>query len=318
MPQLDFNKGVIALAPLAGYTDKPFRKLAKQFGVDLTYSEMISSNALVYSSEKTYKMLQKNPEESPYIVQLAGSDVDVIKKAVLILNKIDGIDGIDLNCGCPVPKIVSQNSGSALLKELDTLVRIVETIKKYSNKRYTSVKTRIGFSEKIPQKIAKSLQNSGVDFVAVHGRTRSGGYKSEVDYEAIGEFVDNCSVPVIANGDITSFEIAQKVQKIAKTNSLMIGRGSIGKPWIFYQLKNSCEFVPHEILLEIVLSHFDAMVDFYGEKGMRIFRKHLHDYSKGWSNSTLFRDTINRIEDVQASKEAIRTFFMSETLLRVD
>ena len=315
MSYIDFKKGVIALAPLAGFTDRPFRKIAKQFGVDITYSEMISSNALVYNSDKTFKMLQKNSNETPYIVQLAGSDSDIIKKAVLILNEIDGIDGIDLNCGCPVPKIISQNAGSALLKDLDNLKRLVSTIKKYSNKKYTSIKTRIGFSKKIPSLIANALQDSGVDFVAVHGRTRSGGYKSKIDYEAIGEFVKTLKIPVIANGDITSYEIAQDVMRTTGTNSIMIGRGSIGKPWIFYQLKQKSDKIPNDIVLDVILSHYDAMIEFYGEIGMKMFRKHLHDYSKRWNNSSAFRDTINRIDDIQKSRDEIEHFFSHESLI---
>ena len=148
---IDFSKKPLFLAPLAGFSDLPLRSVVKQFGCDVTVSEMISANALVYEGSKTLEMLKKSPLETPYIVQIAGSDADVIKKAVEILNGIEGIDGIDLNCGCPVPKVVKQSAGSALLKDISNLKRIVETIKKTSNKQMTSVKLRLGFDEKIPE-----------------------------------------------------------------------------------------------------------------------------------------------------------------------
>ncbi len=270
---------------------------------------MISSNALVYHSEKTHKMIQKSPLETPYIVQIAGSDVDVIKKAVLILNEVEGIDGIDLNCGCPVPKVISQNSGSALLKDLDQMAKIISCIKKYSNKRYTSVKTRLGFSEKIPSKIAKVCENEGVDFVAVHGRTRSGGYKAEVDYDAIKEFKDSTNLPIIANGDIDSFQKAKFVKEKTNCDALMIGRGAIGNPWIFYQIKNSLSEIKKDKIKEIIREHLNEVIKFYGKNGVKIFRKHLHLYSKTLPNASAFRDKINKISNPQSLVDEIENFF---------
>ncbi len=254
-------------------------------------------------------MVKKSLHENPYIVQIAGGDLEIIKKAVLILNQVEGIDGIDLNCGCPVPKVVSQNAGSALLKDLDKMARIIECIKKYSNKRYTSVKTRLGFVEKIPTKIAKVCENAGADFVAVHGRTRAGGYKAEVDYEAIKEFKSSIKIPVIANGDIDSFQKAKFVKEITKCDGLMIGRGAIGNPWIFYQIKNSINKVKKDKIKKIVLKHFHLVVDFYGESGIKIFRKHLHAYSKSFENAAAFRDKINKIVSFKELEIEIEKFF---------
>ena len=183
---IDFSKKPLFLAPLAGFSDLPLRSVVKQFGCDVTVSEMISANALVYEGSKTLEMLKKSPLETPYIVQIAGSDADIVKKAVEILNSIEGIDGIDLNCGCPVPKVVKQSAGSALLKDISNLKRIVETIKKTSNKQMTSVKLRLGFDEKIPEILAIAAQDAGADYIAFHGRTRAGGYTAAVDYAAIG------------------------------------------------------------------------------------------------------------------------------------
>jgi len=306
---IDFDQGIVALAPLAGFTDLPFRSLVKKFDADLTFSEMISANALVHNSKKTYKMLEKSPLETPYIVQIAGSDLDTIKKAVEILNKIERIDGIDLNCGCPVPKVVSQCAGSSLLQDLSKVQKVLETIKKYSNKKYLSAKVRLGFNEKIPEKIALACERAGVDFISMHGRTRAGRYKAEVDYEAIARAKIAVNIPVIANGDITSLQKAKEVKKLTGCKSLMIGRGAVGNPWIFYQLKNNLEFVSKDKIKEIVLEHYDNMIAFYGFKGASIFRKHLHTYSKGFPDASAFRDKINRIEDTVVMREVIEKFF---------
>ncbi len=307
---IDFSrKDLVALAPLAGYTDLPFRHVVKKFGVDLTFSEMISANALIHHSSKSFKMIEKSPLESPYIVQIATGDVEVAKKAVEILNDIEGIDGIDLNCGCPVPKVVSQNSGSSLLQDLDQLARVVETIKKYSNKTYTSVKSRLGFSQKIPVEIATTVEKAGADFLTLHGRTRAGKYKAPVDYDAIREAKEAVKIPVIANGDIVSVEKVREVRALTQCDGVMIGRGAVGNPWIFYQIKQDQTYLDRSKILEIVLEHYDATIDFYGEKGATIFRKHLHTYSKSFPNASQFRDTINRVDDVEIIRQMIVEFF---------
>jgi len=297
------------LAPLAGFTDLPFRSLVKKFGVDLTFSEMISANALAYNSKKTFEMLRKSPLEEPYIVQIAGSDLNNIKKAVEILNDIDGVDGIDLNCGCPVPKVVAQNAGSSLLQDLPKVQQILETIKKYSKKEYLSAKVRLGFNEKIPEDIALACQNAGVDFMSMHGRTRSGKYKAKVDYEAIARAKEAVSIPIIANGDITSLQKANEVKEITGCESIMIGRGAIGNPWIFYQIKNNLDSISKDKIKEIVLEHYDNMIAFYGAKGVSIFRKHVHTYSKGFPEAATFRDKINRIEETKTARAVIEEFF---------
>lgn len=309
MKTIDFDQGIIALAPLAGYTDLPFRSVVKKFGADLTFSEMISSNALQHNSKKTFKMLEKSPLETPYIVQIAGSDLIAIRDAVEILNDIEGIDGIDLNCGCPVPKVVSQSSGSSLLLDLPHLGKIIETIKKHSNKQYTSAKVRLGFSEKIPKDIAKAVEGSGVDFMSVHGRTRAGAYKAAVDYDAIATIKQSVKIPVLANGDITSYEKAMEVKKITGCNSLMIGRGAIGNPWIFHQLKHGENSVDSALKAEIILEHYNSMVEFHGSHGVSMFRKHLHVYSKGYEEASAFRNKINTIIEIEQMRDEIELFF---------
>ncbi|MDF1881223.1 tRNA dihydrouridine synthase DusB [Sulfurimonas sp. MAG313] len=307
--KLSFDKTLYVLAPLAGYTDLPFRNVVKKFGADLTVSEMVSSNALTHNSEKSMKMLEKNSIEDPYSVQIAGSDVDVVREAVEVINRQDGIDVIDLNCGCPVPKVTGGGSGSSLLRDLDQMARIIETIKKTSNKQYTSVKIRLGFSENNHVEIAKVVQDAGADFIAVHGRTRVGKFKSEVDYDAIAEVKEVLSIPVIANGDITDYEKAQWVLNHTKADGLMIGRGAIGKPWIFHQLKTGEQEVSIQLKKEIVLEHYDSMINFYGTHGVAMFRKHIHTYCKGLQGASHLRNEVNSITDIIEFRKRIEDFF---------
>ncbi|QKF81153.1 tRNA dihydrouridine synthase [Halarcobacter ebronensis] len=307
--KIDFSQPLMVLAPLAGYTDLPFRSVVKKFGADLTISEMISSNALVYKSEKTRKMIEKSPNEDPYIVQIAGNKAELVRDAVEILNDIEGIDGIDLNCGCPAPKVFNHGSGSNLLGDLKKLEEILTTVKRYNKKQYTTAKVRIGVNEKIPVDIAKVVEACGVDFMAVHGRTRAGKYKAPVDYDAIKAMKEAVSIPVIANGDIKDYEKAKEVLKYTNADGVMIGRAAIGKPWIFYQLKHGIENISEEKKREVILEHFDAVLNFHGIHGAIMFRKLLHSYSKGYNGAAEFRDIINRVSEPQIMRDMIENFF---------
>jgi len=308
----DTSSPLYVLAPLAGLTDLPFRGVVKKFGADLTVSEMISANALVHGSKKSFKMLEKSPLETPYAVQIAGNDEEIVGRAVEILNKRDGIDIIDLNSGCPVPKVVSHGSGSALLKDLKKLERIVGTIKERSQKPLTSVKVRIGFSEKYPIEIAKAVEAGGADFIAVHGRTRSGQFKAPVDYDAIAAIKRAVKIPVIANGDITDYAKAKWVLAHTGADGVMIGRGAVGKPWLFYQLKHGVpdEAIDPALKREVIVEHLRQMVTFYGEYGVVLFRKHLHTYSKaGYRGASAFRNRVNAITDPREMETAVWDFF---------
>ena len=318
MPTLDFSKPLYVLAPLAGFTDLPFRSVVKKFGVDLTVSEMISSNALAHNSKKTHKMLEKSELESPYSIQIAGSDLDVIKRAVEIINEKDGVDVIDLNCGCPAPKVVNNLQGSSLLTDLDQMGKVIETIKKYSNKEYTSVKIRLGFNEKNHSEISKIIEDAGADFLAVHGRTRAGKYKAAVDYDAIAEIKSNVTIPVIANGDIDSVEKAKWVLEYTKADGIMIGRAAVGNPWIFHQIKTGEEQVDTELMRRVVLEHFDQMTAHYGDYGAIMFRKHLHTYSKaGYQGASAFRNEVNTISDAAKMRETVYSFFSQEIFKKI-
>jgi len=315
MATLDFSETLYALAPLAGFTDLPFRSVVKKFGVDLTVSEMISSNALIHNSKKTYRMLEKAPIENPYAIQIAGSDLNVIRQAVEIINEREDITTIDLNCGCPAPKVVNNLQGSSLLTDLPQMAKVIETIKRYSNKEYTSVKFRLGFNEKNHVEIAKLCEDAGADYIAVHGRTRAGRYKAPVDYDALAEIKRSISIPMFANGDIDTPEKAKWVRDYTGAEGIMIGRAAVGKPWIFKQIKEGMAEPTPELIREVVLEHFDQMIAHYDKYGAIIFRKNLHSYSKaGYQGASIFRNEVNRIEDPKEMRGIVEDFFSQELI----
>lgn len=312
--KISFDKPLYVLAPLAGFTDLPFRSVVKKFGADLTVSEMISSNALSHGSQKTFKMLEKSVLEDPYSVQISASDADVARQAVEVLNGEEGIDVIDLNCGCPVPKVFGHGSGSALLDDLPRLTSILRAIKETSNKSTLTAKIRLGVNEKNHVQIAQEIEATGVDFIAVHGRTRAGKFKAPVDYDAIAEIKEAVSIPVIANGDIDSFEKAQWVLEHTRADGVMIGRGAVGAPWIFHQLKSGSAEISLVLKHEIIMEHYDKMIEFYGPRGVAMFRKHTHTYSKGYLGASAMRDRVNRIDDRDEYRKILDDFFGSGAL----
>lgn len=315
LKNLSFNNPIYVLAPLAGFTDLPFRSVVKKFGADLTVSEMLSSNALAHGSKKTLHMLEKSPIEDPYSVQISASEVDMTRRAVEVLNEKEGIDIIDLNCGCPVPKVVGHGSGSSLLLNLPLMGDIIQTIKNTSNKNLTSVKIRLGFEEKNHIDIAKMVEDSGADFLAVHGRTRAGKFKAAVDYDAIAEIKKAVSIPVIANGDIDSYEKAKWVLEHTGSDGVMIGRGAVGAPWIFHQLRSGSEHIDKDIKHKIIMEHFDKMIEFYGDFGVPMFRKHTHTYSKGYRGASVLRNSVNSITDVKEYRDMINDFFKNSEIV---
>lgn len=306
---------LLMLAPLAGYTDLPFRSVVKRFGADITVSEMTSAHALVFNPKKTLPLIAKSPNESPYSVQIAGSKKEIITQAIEILNTQQGIDIIDLNCGCPAPKVANHGNGSGLLQNLNLLVEIANLIKDKSNKKYVSLKLRLGFDKKIPLEIANALNDTNVDFVVIHGRTRMDKYKAEkIDYDSIALIRQRISIPLIANGEIKTPKDARRVIDICGAQGVMIGRAAIGAPWIFWQIKHNTDKLPPVVKKDIVLEHFDKMVESYGERGAIMFRKNCHAYSKGEANASEFRTIINSTTTAVQMREAIESFFGKEIL----
>jgi len=305
---LPFKYPIIALAPLAGYTDLPFRKVVKKYDADWTISEMINANALKYKNEKTLKMIQKNENETPYSVQIAAHNAEVAKAAVEVLNEYDFIDGIDLNVGCPVKKAIKSGYGGNLLNEPDNLSEIISTIAKTHNKKFFSVKMRIGFDEINGVERAKLIEDSGAEILTVHGRTVKQMYLGETNYEEIKNIKAALKIPVLANGNIDSYEKAKWVMDYTDADGVMIGRGSIGNPWIFREIKLQ-RSVTKEEKKDVIIEHLKAMIEWYGEYGVVLFRKHLHTYSKGYKGASEFRTKVNSITSSKELLQLVEEFF---------
>jgi len=305
---LNFNFPIIALAPLAGYTDLPFRKVVKKYDADWSISEMINANALKYKNEKTLKMIQKNDNETPYSVQIAAHNADVAKAAVEVLNEYDFIDGIDLNVGCPVKKAIKSGYGGNLLNEPDNLSEIISTIAKTHNKKFFSVKMRIGFDEINGVERAKLIEGSGAEILTVHGRTVKQMYSGDTNYDEIKNIKAALKIPVLANGNIDSYQKAKWVMEYTNSDGVMIGRGAIGNPWIFKEIKLQ-RSVTKEEKKDVIIEHYKAMIEWYGEYGVVLFRKHLHTYSKGYKGASEFRTKVNSISSSKEMLALLKEFF---------
>ncbi len=306
---LKSSESLFFLAPLAGYTDLPFRSVVKKFGCDLTFSEMINVNAIAYDNEKTKKMMIKSPLENPYFIQIAANNIEKTIQAVEIINENNDIDGIDINLGCPVQKARKSGYGGVLLKDenKDKLKEIVNTIIKTS-KKPVSAKIRLGFEKKVAVERAKLLQDLGIEFLTVHGRTVKQMYKGQANYEEIKKVVKALDIPVIANGDITDYEKAKQVLDFTGAKGVAIGRGAIGKPWIFLEMKQNGVITPEQ-KKEVLLEHFNQMINWYGEYGAILFRKHLHQYSKGIAKASEFRNKINEETNPDKIRKFIEEYF---------
>jgi len=297
------------LAPLAGYTDLPFRSVVKKFGCDLTFSEMINVNAIAYNNEKTKKMMKKSPFEVPYFIQIAANNTQNAIKAVEIINEIEWIDGIDINLGCPVKKARRSGFGGVLLKDenKEKLKEIVKAIIKTSKKQ-VSAKMRLGYEKIVAVDRAKMLEDLGVSFLTLHGRLVKQMYKGKANYEEIKKVVKSINIPVIANGDITDFQKAKYVLEYTGASGVAIGRGAVGKPWIFLEMKQKGK-ITVEQKKKVIIEHLKEMFNFYGEYGVILFRKHAHAYSKGIEKASEFRGKINQVTDFNTALELIEEYF---------
>jgi tRNA-dihydrouridine synthase B len=275
----------------------------------MTFSEMTNVNAIAYNNEKTKKMMEKSPLESPFFVQIAANNVENAIKAVEIINDMKEIDGIDINLGCPVNKARRSGFGGVLLKDenRDFLKEVVSAIVKTS-KKPVSAKMRIGFDKSVVEDRAKLLEDLGVEFLTIHGRTVKQMYKGKADYDEIKKGVKAVKIPVIANGDITDYEKAKYVLDYTEAVGVSIGRGAVGKPWIFLEMKQKGSITPQQ-KKEVILEHFNQMVYWYGEYGVILFRKHAHAYSKGIPKASEFRSKMNEVKESNAAKALIEEYF---------
>lgn len=309
-------KNQLILAPMAGVTDRPFRQLCKQFGAGMAVSEMVSSNSLLWGSEKTKRRTDHAGEIEPCSVQIVGADPQLMAEAARY-NVDQGAQIIDINMGCPAKKICNVMAGSALLKDEDLVKRILETVVKAVNIPVT-LKIRTGWdkSSRNGVEIAKLAEQCGIQALAVHGRTRACGYSGEAEYDTIAAIKAAVNIPVIANGDIRTPEKAKYVLEYTSADAIMIGRAAQGKPWIFREIAHylhTGEHLPEPSLLEIrdiLLHHLGNLYQFYGEyTGIRMARKHLSWYSKGQAHGAIFRHTINRVETCEEQIRLVTNFF---------
>ena len=304
----------IILAPMAGLTDLPFRLVCEKYNPGLVVTEMLSSKALYYNDEKTKELLKMDGEKRPVSAQIFGSDEASMSYAAKYVSQIADI--VDINMGCPAPKVVKNGDGSRLLLDLDKVYSIVQAVVKSSTVPVT-VKIRKGWDNEhiVAVEAAKAIESAGASAITVHGRTRSEFYTGVADWDIIKKVKENVNIPVIGNGDIKSPEDAKRIFEQTNCDGIMVARATLGRPWILEQIRTYLEngtirSISNEEILSTIVNHIELEVKEKGEyTGVREMRKHICYYLKGLPGASNVRDKINHLESKdEVEKELINYF----------
>lgn len=308
-------KNNVMLAPMAGITDRPFRILCKNNGAGLCFTEMVSSKAIYYNDEKTKKLMNIEGEEGPIAVQIFGSDLEAMKEATKYVSSFADI--IDINMGCPAPKIVKNGDGSKLLLDLDLVGKIVETVVQNTTKPVT-VKIRKGWSEEsiVAVEAAKVIEKAGASAITVHGRTRAQFYSGTADLDIIKKVKEAVSIPVIGNGDIVDEESAKRMLEYTGVDGIMIGRASMGNPWIFREIVHFLETGEKlakptlKERLDTIIYHIDQEVHEKTEPvAIKEMRKQVSWYLKNLKDSSKMRERVNQITTRNEMVQTLTEYF---------
>jgi len=312
-------KNNLIVAPMAGVTDRPFRMLCKRMGAGMAVSEMVSSNSLLYGSEKTKRRANHEGEVDPISVQIVGADPHMLAQAAQY-NVDHGAQIIDINMGCPAKKICNVMAGSALLQNEPLVAQLLEAVVGAVNVPVT-LKIRTGWDKQNRNaiRIARIAEASGIQALAIHGRTRACAYTGDAEYDTIAAVKASVSIPIIANGDITTPEKVKYVLEQTGADAVMIGRAAQGRPWLFREIShflNTGEHLPAPQVGEIhrvLRDHVHELYGFYGEHtGLRVARKHISWYTKGLSGSAQFRHRMNQLESSTEQLAAVDEFFAEQ------
>ena len=306
----------LILAPMAGVTDLPFRIICKKYGnPGLICNEMVSAKAICYEDEKTKAMLKKEEKERPISMQIFGNDPEIMGKAASIVSEVSDI--LDINMGCPAPKVVTNGDGSKLLLNLELVGKITEEVVKNSKKPVT-VKIRKGWDNEhiVAVEAAKIIEKAGANAIIVHGRTRDEYYSGKADWNIIKKVKENVNIPVIGNGDIKTEEDAKRMFEETNVDGIMIGRASLGNPWIFRKISyylltgEKQEDITLEERKKVINEHFKLLLEEKGEYvATREIRKHIAWYVKGLKNASVFRDEINRVDSADSFFKMVDKYF---------